>query len=769
MQARMIAAANQPRKIGSNMGASLSGVFNLQEFTDLGLLGAGMRLYTYVPATTTQKIAYTDAAGTIPQTYTNDGLGGQYIALNSRGELPAPLFLLAGGYDVTLKTALGVTVWTRRAAGGDDAAVAGITTLLASLISSIGASLIGFIQAGANAVLRTIQDELRLNMNVMQFGAKGDGATDDTAAIQAALNAMSAAGGGIVTAPPKRYRLTSKLTIPSWVKLQGLNWQPTAVNGSEPVAMLLIDWGAGADNHAVEMSYSSAIEGFQFYYPGQVDKNLTYNGTTYTAPFTFGFSISTPTAAGIYDNIQVKNIMLFNSYKGIRLNNGGRWHVDNIQGEPLMVGFSSSDCFDVCYMNNVHLWPFYTAQDYVNPTAIPLGAWKYNNGTAFQFFRIDQLFASKMFALGYQNGFDCKTNLWANFTDILTDTCVHPFTQVLSSRVRVSNFEFVGSPNIYPAIWYEDGGVLELVNGYIPNNSSVGVQIGGSSGTVLIDNVTFENKVTPVVSTGLLVNVKIGNCRWSVPPLGSSNVTIDGWSLPAVSTAVTLPAPLVTPASAISGGYAFNLSSVITENLQWETTYISERNSLYVLSFTYELPTVTTAWSYSISVATDTGASTQVSIAPTYPLILNTTVSQPTRTVYVPFFINHGRFRQVLNIKIACAAGVAGASLKVTNIGLYEQANKLTTDAQVSMMMTHGYNLDAYSMGQTLMAKGKNRIVITQPESGIGRPTEVPIAGTWDVGDEVRVFNPVPAGYESYICTTAGTPGTWKGNGQIQA
>jgi hypothetical protein len=100
--------------------ASLSGVFNLQEFSDLGALAAGYRLYTYAPGTTTLKIAYTDAAGAIPHTYTNDGLGGQYIALNARGELPAPLFLLTGGYDITLKSAAGVTVWTRRAIGGSD-------------------------------------------------------------------------------------------------------------------------------------------------------------------------------------------------------------------------------------------------------------------------------------------------------------------------------------------------------------------------------------------------------------------------------------------------------------------------------------------------------------------------------------------------------------------------------------------------------------------------------------------------------------------------
>jgi hypothetical protein len=90
------------------MSASQSGVFSLQEFTDAGVLLVAGRLYTYISGTTTQKTAYTDAAGVVPQTYTSDGLGGQYIALNARGELPAPLYLTTGSYDIVLKTRRGL-------------------------------------------------------------------------------------------------------------------------------------------------------------------------------------------------------------------------------------------------------------------------------------------------------------------------------------------------------------------------------------------------------------------------------------------------------------------------------------------------------------------------------------------------------------------------------------------------------------------------------------------------------------------------------------
>ena len=120
----------------------------------------------------------------MPHTYTNDGAGGQYIALNARGELPAPLYLGAGSYDIALKRPDGSTVWTRKADGVENSIGAWVVALAASL----GAALIGFIQNATGAVQRTVQDELRERVSVTQFGADPSGDTDSTAAFQKAVN-----------------------------------------------------------------------------------------------------------------------------------------------------------------------------------------------------------------------------------------------------------------------------------------------------------------------------------------------------------------------------------------------------------------------------------------------------------------------------------------------------------------------------------------------------------------------------------------------------
>lgn len=88
---------------------------------------------------------------------------------------------------------------------------------LGSLAVSYASSLIGWIQAGTGAVLRTIQDKFREQVSVKDYGVVGDGITDDTVNINIANNAALVLGKSLFW-PKGTYLATN---IPA---LAGMKW-----------------------------------------------------------------------------------------------------------------------------------------------------------------------------------------------------------------------------------------------------------------------------------------------------------------------------------------------------------------------------------------------------------------------------------------------------------------------------------------------------------------------------------------------------------------
>ena len=109
--------------------------------------------------------------------------------------------------------------------------------------------------------------------NVKDFGAKGDGVTDDTQAFNNAISEAYKAGGGIVKAPAAQYCIKGNISIMPSVTLQGEWTQAPLYYATEVGFMgstLLAYAGKGDPNGTPFITlqgHMASIRGFCIVYP----------------------------------------------------------------------------------------------------------------------------------------------------------------------------------------------------------------------------------------------------------------------------------------------------------------------------------------------------------------------------------------------------------------------------------------------------------------------------------------------------------------------
>jgi hypothetical protein len=201
--------------------AALSPAPKLQFFDSNGNPLTGGKVYTYAAGTTTPLSTYVDAGGVT--TNTNP------IILDVRGE--ANIWLDGAAYKFVLKNANDTLIWTVDNITSTEALKAYVDAQIAVLSANLantsdvakGDALIGFRQSNAtgaltNAVGRTVHQKFQETISVKDFGATGDGVTDDTAAIQ---SAVTAAAGKALYFPGGTYIVSSVITLVSNSSIYG--------------------------------------------------------------------------------------------------------------------------------------------------------------------------------------------------------------------------------------------------------------------------------------------------------------------------------------------------------------------------------------------------------------------------------------------------------------------------------------------------------------------------------------------------------------------
>jgi len=101
------------------------------------------------------------------------------------------------------------------------------------------------------------------------WSAKKDGVTDDTAAIQKALDAAAANGGGIVFLPGGEYSVRGHLSIPSGVEFRGVYDVPHHSVGRGSVLRVYAGRNDPAAEPFIVMAAGSGLRGLTFFYPEQ--------------------------------------------------------------------------------------------------------------------------------------------------------------------------------------------------------------------------------------------------------------------------------------------------------------------------------------------------------------------------------------------------------------------------------------------------------------------------------------------------------------------
>jgi hypothetical protein len=404
------------------------------------------------------------------------------------------------------------------------------------------------------------------------FGAVGDGVTDDRTALLAAFTAAGTKGATVVLR--KRYLVDSgDLTLPENLRLEG-TFSPYGI----------LPWQTTTEVHALNStiilnpSYRIVfVAGGQLHNLSVIRKGLTVAEAT-TANFTGTALYGQGLYGGVYPN-EHDGIVL-SHLQVIGFNTLGyfdmcpRMEIEYVSGDNIN-GFNFGTVYDVQRLKNCHMWPYSTIGAGASGTNLNRG------GIAYYFrLRNDIMQMEGCFSYGYYRGvvFDdgigtgtmvnCAfdntgantqsgsigvliegTSTYSNFIGVIAYGNDHGFwiTAAATDNLVFDNCRAVG--NLTNAVHIERGGI-RWVNGTLAGSVN-GVTITGASSRLDISQTSF----TDMSSTNILAS----NSAQVYPSNNKYNNTagIGGFVIPTVASADPLVLPMSSDVVAVSGSTGF--------------------------------------------------------------------------------------------------------------------------------------------------------------------------------------------------------------------
>jgi hypothetical protein len=231
-------------------------------------------------------------------------------------------------------------------------------------------------------------------VNARQHGAKGDGVTDDTQALQSALQAARTQGP-ICFVPPGQYRLNGPLTVPAGVTLCGASGG--VPHSEQPIGTVLLAFGGrgNADGEPlITLRPNAVVRNLVIHYPEQTLADVT--------PYPWTIRIDG-------ELCQVLDLTMTNPYQALDL--GSKWNelhlVRNVFGCPLKTGVYIDQCTDIGRIENVHFNPNFWTRMALAPKYAGgnIKAYLEKNLIGFKIGKTDWEFISNSFVIFPKIGF----------------------------------------------------------------------------------------------------------------------------------------------------------------------------------------------------------------------------------------------------------------------------------------------------------------------------------------------------------------------------